>query len=67
LRAVTRVGKAIAIGLSLVVAVVLYALTSSSLGWPSIPLAIGVGVLVLVVVLGVVELIKLVTEFLMPE
>jgi fumarate reductase flavoprotein subunit len=67
LRAVTRFGKAIAIGLSLVVALVLYALTSSSLGWPSIPLAIGVGVLVLVVVLGVVELIKLVTEFLMPE
>ena len=67
LRTTIRFGKAIAIGLSLVVALVLYALSSNSLGWVSVPLAIGVGVVVLVVVLGVVELIKLVTEFLMPE
>ena len=67
LRAAIRFGKAIAIGLSLVVALALYALTSSSLGWMSMPLAVGVGVVVLVVVLGVVELIKLVTEFLVPE
>jgi hypothetical protein len=67
LRATIRFGKAIAIGLSLVVALALYALTSSSLGWVSVPLALGVGVVVLVVVLGVVELIKLVTEFLIPE
>ena len=67
LRTTIRFGKVIAIGLSLVVALVLYALTSSSLGWVSVPLALGVGVLVLIVVLGVVELIKLVTEFLIPE
>ena len=67
LRAAIRFGKAIAIGLSLVVSLALYALSSSSLGWVSAPLAIGVGALVLVVVLGVVELIKLVTEFLIPD
>jgi len=67
LRTTIRFGKAIAIGLSLVVTLTLYALLSGSLGWVSAPLALGVGVLVLVVVLGVVELIKLVTEFLIPE
>jgi fumarate reductase flavoprotein subunit len=67
LRTTIRFGKAIAIGLSLVVTLTLYALLSGSLGWVSAPLSIGVGVLVLVVVLGVVELIKLVTEFLIPE
>lgn len=67
LRATIKFGKAIAIGLSLVVSLALYALLSSSLGWVSAPLAIGVGGLVLVVVLGVVELIKLVTEFLIPD
>jgi fumarate reductase flavoprotein subunit len=67
LRTTIRFGKAIAIGLSLVVTLTLYALLSGSLGWVSAPVAIGLGVLVLVVVLGVVELIKLVTEFLIPE
>jgi fumarate reductase flavoprotein subunit len=67
LHATIKFGKPVAVGLSLVVALVLYALTSSSLGWVSVPLAIGLGVVVLVVVLGVVELIKLVTEFLISE
>jgi fumarate reductase flavoprotein subunit len=67
LRTTIRFGKAIAIGLSLVVALALYALTSSALSWVSVPLALGVGVVVLVVVLGIVELVKLVTEFLIPE
>ena len=67
LRTTIRFGKAIAIGLSLVVALAFYALTSSAFGWVSVPLALGVGAVVLVVVLGVVELIKLVTEFLIPE
>jgi hypothetical protein len=33
----------------------------------SVPLAIAIGVFVLIVVLGIVELVKLVTEFLIPE
>ncbi len=67
LRTTIRFGRAIAIGLSLVVALLLYGLSSSALGWLSVPLAVGVGALVLVIVLGVVELIKLVTEFLIPD
>jgi len=67
LRGTIRFGKAIAIGLSLVVALLIYTLLSSSLGWLSVPLAIAVGAFVLIVVLGVVELVKLVTEFLIPE
>lgn len=67
LRTTIRFGRPIAIGLSLVVALLLYALSSSALGWLSVPLAMGVGVFVFVVVLGVVELVKLVTEFLIPE
>jgi len=67
LRATIKFGKPVAVGLSLVVAVPIYTLLSSSLGWLSVPLAIAIGVFVLFVVLGVVELIKLVTEFLIPE
>jgi fumarate reductase flavoprotein subunit len=67
LRMTVRFGKLIAIGLSLVVTLLLYALSSSSLGLLSLPLAIGVGLMTLIVVLGVVELIKLVTEFLIPD
>jgi hypothetical protein len=32
-----------------------------------VPLAIAIGAFVLIVVLGIVELVKLVTEFLIPE
>jgi fumarate reductase flavoprotein subunit len=67
LRATIKFGKPVAVGLSLVVAVLLYTLLSSSPGWLSVPLAIGVGAFVLIVVLGIVELVKLVTEFLIPE
>jgi hypothetical protein len=45
----------------------IHTLSSASLGGLSVLLGIGGGLLVLVVVLGVVELIKLITEFLMPE
>ena len=62
-----KFGKPVAVGLSLVVAVLIYTLLSSSLGWLSVPLAIALGVFVLIVVLGIVELVKLVTEFLIPE
>jgi hypothetical protein len=55
------------VGLSLVVSLVLYTLLSSSLGWLSVPLAFAVGTFLLIAVLGIVELIKLVTEFLTPE
>jgi fumarate reductase flavoprotein subunit len=67
LHATIKFGKPVAVGLSLVVAVLIYTLLSSSLGWLSVPLAIALGVFVLIVVLGIVELVKLVTEFLMPE
>lgn len=67
LRATIKFGKAVAVGLSLVVAVLVYTLLSNLLGWLSVPLAIAIGVFVLIVVLGIVELVKLVTEFLIPE
>jgi fumarate reductase flavoprotein subunit len=67
LRATIKFGKPVAVGLSLVVAVLMYTLLSNLLGWLSVPLAIAIGVFVLIVVLGIVELVKLVTEFLMPE
>ena len=67
LRGTIRFGKVVAVGLSLVVAVLIYTLSSASLGGLSALLGLGVGLLVLVVVLGVVELVKLITEFLMPE
>ncbi len=62
-----KVGKPMTVGLSLVVSLVLYTLLSSSLGWLSVPLAFAVGTFLLIAVLGIVELIKLVTEFLTPE
>ena len=67
LRNTIKFGKPVAVGLSLVVTVLIYTLLSSSLGWLSVPLAIAMGVFVLIVVFGIVELVKLVTEFLMPE
>jgi hypothetical protein len=67
LHATIKFGKPVAVGLSLVVAVLIYTLLSSFLGWLSAPLAIVIGVFVLIVVLGIVELVKLVTEFLIPE
>ncbi len=67
LRNTIKFGKPVAVGLSLVVSVLIYTLLSSSLGWLSVPLAIAMGVFVLIVVLGIVELVKLVTEFLIPE
>jgi len=67
LRNTIKFGKPVAVGLSLVVTVLIYTLLSSSLGWWSVPLAIAMGVFVLIVVLGIVELVKLVTEFLIPE
>jgi hypothetical protein len=67
LHATIKFGKPVAVGLSLVVAVLIYTLLSSFLGWLSAPLAIVIGVFVLIVVLGIVELVKLVTEFLIPD
>jgi fumarate reductase flavoprotein subunit len=67
LRGTIRFGKVVAVGLSLVVALLIYTLSSASLGSLSVLLALGAGLLVLVIVLGFVELIKLITEFLIPE
>ena len=67
LRATVRYGRGVAVCLSLLVAALVFGLSSEALGWLGGLLAVGSGLLVLVIVLGVVELIKLITEFLMPE
>ena len=67
LRATVRYGRGVAVGLSLLVAALVFALSSEALGWLGGLLAVVSGLLVLVIILGVVELIKLITEFLMPE
>jgi len=67
LRSLIRFGKPIAILLGLLVAVITLSLLPSSLGWLSTVIALGVGGLVLVIILGLVELIVLITEFLIPD
>ena len=67
LRSLIRFGKPIAILLGLLVSIITLSLLPSSLGWLSTVIALGVGGLVLVIILGVVELVVLITEFLIPD
>ena len=67
LRGTILYGKPIAVVLAFLSALLCYALLSNPLGWLSIFIAIGLGLFVLVTMLGIVELVKLVTEFLIPN
>jgi hypothetical protein len=48
-------------------AIITFSLLPSSLGWLSPLIALGIGGFTLIIILGVVELIVLITEFLIPE
>jgi fumarate reductase flavoprotein subunit len=62
-----RYGKKIAIILAVIVFVISFlAFASFALGW-KIAIATSLGLITLVIILGIVELIQLITEFLMPE
>jgi len=67
LRSLIRFGKPIAMMLGALAAMITFSLLPSSLGWLSPLLALGIGGFILVIILGVVELIVLITEFLIPE
>ena len=67
LRGTILYGKPIAIMLGFLCALICYALLLNPLGLWSVFIAIGVGLFIMVTLLGVVELVKLVTEFLIPH
>ncbi len=67
LRNLIRFGKPIAIILGVFASLLTFSLLSASLGWLTPLIALGVGGLILVIILGVVELIVLITEFLIPD
>jgi fumarate reductase flavoprotein subunit len=67
LRSLIRFGKPIAILLGLLAAIITFSLLPASLGWLSSLIALGIGGFFLVIILGVVELIVLITEFLIPD
>jgi fumarate reductase flavoprotein subunit len=67
LRATILYGKTTALVLSILIAILCYVSLPSSFGLLGVLIAIGVGVFVLVALLGVVELVILITEFLIPN
>ena len=67
LRNLIRFGKPIAIILGVLATLLTFSLLPASLGWLNPLIALGVGGLILVIILGVVELIVLITEFLIPD
>lgn len=67
LNMVVRHGKAIGLMAGTAIAAVVVALGWNALSWMVIPIALVLAVIAFVVVLGVAELVTLVTEFLMPE
>jgi len=67
LRSLIRFGKPIAMVLGALAAIITFSLLPSSLGWLSPLIALGIGGFILIIILGVVELIVLITEFLIPE
>jgi fumarate reductase flavoprotein subunit len=67
LRSMIRHGKRIAIALSVLTFVISYLFLSSSLGWLGSMIALALALVVLVIVLGVVEMVTLITDFLIPE
>jgi fumarate reductase flavoprotein subunit len=67
LNMVVRHGRAIGLMAGLAIGAIVMALGWSVLSWYAVPIALVVAVIAFVVVLGVAELVTLVTEFLMPE
>ena len=67
LRSMIRHGKQIASALSILTLVISYLFLSGPLGWLGSVIAIALALVVLVIVLGVVEMITLITDFLIPE
>ena len=67
LRSLIRFGKPIAMMLGALAAIITFSLLPTSLGWLSPLIALGIGGFILIIILGVVELIVLITEFLIPE
>jgi len=67
LRGLIRFGKPLAMILGALTAIITFNLLPSSLGWLSPLIALGIGGFILIIILGVVELIVLITEFLIPE
>lgn len=67
LNTVVRHGKAIGLLAGTAIAAIVVALGWNALSWMVIPIALVLAVIAFVVVLGVAELVTLVTEFLMPE
>ena len=67
LRTTIRHGKPIAYVMSALLGLFVYFLISSTTGLFAVPLAIVLSLVVLVITLGLVELIKLITQFLMPD
>jgi fumarate reductase flavoprotein subunit len=67
LNMVVRHGRAIGLMAGLAIGAIVMALGWSVLSWYVVPIALVVAVIAFVVVLGVAELVTLVTEFLMPE
>ncbi len=67
LRTTIRYGKPIAYVMSALLGLFVYFLISSTTGLLAVPLSIAFSLVVLVLTLGLVELIKLITQFLMPD
>jgi len=67
LRTTIRYGKPIAYVVSALLGLFVYFLISSSTGWLAAPLSFALSLVLVVVMLGLVELIKLITQFLMPD
>jgi fumarate reductase flavoprotein subunit len=67
LNLVTRHTKAVGAAAAIVIGTIVTALGWPALSWYIVPIALVIAVMAFVVVLGVGELVKLVTEFLMPE
>jgi fumarate reductase flavoprotein subunit len=67
LRGLIRFGKPLAMILGALTAIITFNLLPTSLGWLSPLIALGIGGFILIIILGVVELIVLITEFLIPE
>jgi hypothetical protein len=62
-----RYGKRIAIALSILTFVISYLFLSGPLGWMASVIALALALVILVIVLGVVEMVTLITDFLIPE
>ena len=67
LRTALRFGKPIAFILSVALGLMFYGLLSGWLGLIAIPVAATLALVVLVLLLGLIELIRLITEFLIPD